>query len=114
MTNQHGYRSTRSIKVLGPLAMAGGLILGAGCKTLDAPNQNYGTLGDLTGSPSRVAMATATQSLLGFGQGFQGGGIRSAFNFNAESEGWLGREVYNLDVSNPNLGEVFLQSGEIY
>ena len=103
------------MKTLTLLAAGGWLALLAACKTLDAPNQNYGTLGDLThGTPSRVAVATATQALLGFGQGFQGGGLRSAFFDNAESQGWLGREVYNLDVSNPDLAEVFLQSGIIH
>src|SRR5207237_8726148 len=56
----------------------------------DAPNQNYGTLQDLKG---RVAVLTATQGLLV--------PTRASFFFNAQTLGILGREGYNLDVSNP-------------
>ncbi len=59
----------------------------------DAPNQNYGTLEDLRSNPSRAAVLAATLGLLT--------GTRASFGFNAQTLGILGREGYNLDVSNP-------------
>ncbi len=59
----------------------------------DAPNQNAGTLQDLTGTPTRVGVLTATQGLLTL--------TRASFGFNALTLGVLGREGYSLDVSNP-------------
>jgi starch-binding outer membrane protein, SusD/RagB family len=67
------------------------LVASSACNgAFDAPNQNFGTLQDLTG---RVAILTATQGLLV--------PTRTSFAFNAQTLGILGREGYNLDVSNP-------------
>lgn len=74
-------------------------VLGA-CGDFDAPNQNAGTLDELTkGTPARVAVATAAQGLLA--------GLRGAYAFNAQTLGILGREGYNLDVSNPQAVPAF-------
>src|SRR6266516_5820832 len=65
----------------------------------DASNQNFATIQDLTGpNPSRVAVLTATQGLLAV--------TRASFAFNAQTLGILGREGYNLDVSNPQLRRI--------
>src|SRR5574341_1817596 len=77
---------TRSLAAL----LSAGLLLG-GCKDIDAPNQNAGTLDDLLGTPSRAAVPTATQGLFS--------GMRGAIR--ALQLGILGREAYSLDVSNP-------------
>lgn len=72
-------------------ALAGLVVTLAACGEFDAPNQNSGTLDDLAGAPSRVAVNTAAQGLFS--------GIRGANR--ALVLGILGREAYSLDVSNP-------------
>lgn len=72
-------------------ALAGLCLTLAACDEFDAPNQNSGTLDDLAGAPTRVAVNTATQGLFS--------GIRGANR--ALTLGILGREAYSLDVSNP-------------
>lgn len=72
-------------------ALAGLCLTLAACDDFDAPNQNSGTLDDLAGAPTRVAVTTATQGLFS--------GIRGANR--ALVLGILGREAYSLDVSNP-------------
>jgi len=72
-------------------ALAGLCLSFAACDEFDAPNQNSGTLDDLAGSPTKVAVTTATQGLFS--------GIRGANR--ALTLGILGREAYSLDVSNP-------------
>ncbi|MBI4501937.1 MAG: RagB/SusD family nutrient uptake outer membrane protein [Gemmatimonadetes bacterium] len=68
------------------------LTLGACKGPFDAPNQNASTLNELvSGTPSKVAVATAAQGLFS--------GIRGANQ--ALGLGILGREAYSLDVSNP-------------
>ena len=81
----------RTQTVAALLAMV--LTLGA-CGNFDAPNQNFGTLDDLTsGTPSRVAVTTATQGLFA--------SMRAAPS-TLFWGGMVGREAYNLDVSNPD------------
>ena len=58
--------------------------------SFDAPNQNFGTLQDLN---NRTAVLTATQGLLV--------NTRLSYGFVVQTHGILGREGYNLDVSNP-------------
>ena len=79
--------------------VASSLTIGA-CHNLDAPDQNASTTADLTGTPSRVAIGTAAQGLLGSVTGTNVG-VRNIFGTNRGTLGILGREAYNLDVSNP-------------
>ena len=65
----------------------------------DAPNQNYGPLEDLRSNPSRAAVLTATLGLLAATRASPTG--FNSLGFNAVTLGSLGREGYNLDVSNP-------------
>ncbi|MSR07065.1 MAG: RagB/SusD family nutrient uptake outer membrane protein [Gemmatimonadetes bacterium] len=84
-------QTSRAMRTKLAAALAGlGLTLAA-CGEFDAPNQNSGTLDDLAGSPTAVAVNTATQGLFG--------GIRGANR--TLTLGILGREAYSLDVSNP-------------
>src|SRR2546426_2421667 len=76
-----------------------GLALGA-CGTFDAPDQNASTTADLTGTPNKVTIGTASQGLLGSVTGTNVG-VRNIFGTNRGNMGILGRESYNLDVSNP-------------
>jgi hypothetical protein len=72
----------------------------------DAPNQNAGTLQDLTATPTRVGVLTATQGLLTLS--------RLSFGFNALTLGIFGREGYNLDVSNPqNIPNYYTVLGDL-
>ena len=88
------------MRALKALATCGVMVL-ASCDTFDAPDQNASTISDLTSSaPTRTAVATAAQGLLGSVQATNGG-IRNFFGFQAQTLGILGREGYNLDVSNP-------------
>jgi hypothetical protein len=90
-------------------AMAAAFVF-ASCH-FDVPNQNFNTISDLTGSnPSRSSVATATQGLLGSVAGTNAG-LRNFFTtgFNPQTTGILGREVYNLDVSNPQNIPTFYQ-----
>ena len=71
-----------------------------GCGQLDSPDLNAATTADLTGTPNRVAIGTAAQGLLGSVTGTNVG-VRNIFGTNRGTMGILGRESYNLDVSNP-------------
>jgi len=71
-----------------------------GCSNFESPDLNAATTKDLTGTPTRVGIATAAQGLLGSVQGTNVG-IRNMFGTNAITMGIWGREAYNLDVSNP-------------
>ena len=73
--------------------------LGA-CNNFESPDLNAATTSQLTGAPSRVAIATAAQGLLGSVAGTNVG-IRNMFITNSLVLGIHGREAYNLDVSNP-------------
>jgi len=73
--------------------------LGA-CSNFESPDLNAATTKDLTGTPTRVGIATAAVGLLGSVPGTNVG-IRNMFGTNAITMGILGREAYNLDVSNP-------------
>ena len=88
------------------------LVTLAACGEFDAPNQNSSTLGELTqGTPSRIAVATAAQGLLGSVTGTNGG-LRTAFGTQAGALGSYGREYYNLDVSNPqNIVTIYSPAG---
>ena len=79
--------------------VASSLTLGA-CHDLDSPDLNAATTNDLSGTPSRVGIATAAQGLLGSVTGTNVG-VRNIFGTNRGNMGILGREAYNLDVSNP-------------
>src|SRR6185295_14945988 len=70
------------------------------CTDKNAPDLNASTTSDLSGSPSRVAIGTAAQGLLGSVTGTNVG-VRNIFGTNRGNLGILGREAYNLDVSNP-------------
>src|SRR2546429_360386 len=70
------------------------------CTELDAPDQNASTTADLTGTPTKVAIGTAAQGLLASVTGTNVG-VRNIFGTNRGTLGILGRESYNLDVSNP-------------
>ena len=85
-----------------PFAAALGMMVMLGaCDDFDAPNQNNSTLSELTsGAPSQVAVATAAQGLIGT-VAATNAGLRGAFGFNYQVLGRLGRDGYNLDVSNP-------------
>jgi hypothetical protein len=73
--------------------------LGA-CGDFQSPDLNAATTQDLTGTPSRLGIATAAQGLLGSVPGTNVG-VRNMFGTNASQMGIHGRESYNLDVSNP-------------
>ena len=79
--------------------VASSLTLGA-CSDFESPNLNAATTDDLTGAPSRVGIGTAAQGLLGSVTGTNVG-VRNIFGTNRGNMGILGREAYNLDVSNP-------------
>lgn len=81
------------------------------CSDFDSPDLNASTTSDLSGSPSRVAIATAAQGLLGSVTGTNVG-VRNIFGTNRGNMGILGREAYNLDVSNPqNIPTFYTSSG---
>jgi hypothetical protein len=91
------------------MALGAALVIGA-CGEFDAPNQNYSTISDLTSSnPSRAAVATAAQGLLGSVAGTNAGLRNFYLGFNQQTLGILGREGYNLDVSNPQNIPTFYQ-----
>jgi len=101
---------TRSTKQhLSQLALL--LALGA-CGEFDSPNLNYNTIEDLTSSTTRRStVATAAQGLIG-SVGGTNAGVRGNFNFAAQNQGILGREAYNLDVSNPqNIPTYYTSAG---
>ena len=77
------------------------LTLGA-CNNFESPDLNAATTQDLTGTPTRVGIATAAQGLLGSVQGTNVG-ARNIFFTNAVLMGIHGREAYDLDVSNPQI-----------
>jgi hypothetical protein len=79
--------------------VASSLTLGA-CSDFESPDLNAATTDDLSGAPSRVGIATAAQGLLGSVTGTNVG-VRNIFGTNRGNMGILGREAYNLDVSNP-------------
>jgi hypothetical protein len=88
---------TTGMMVAGLLAAS--LTLSA-CNDFDSPDLNASTTADLTGTPNRVAIGTAAQGLLGSVTGTNVG-VRNIFGTNRGIMGILGREAYNLDVSNP-------------
>src|ERR1051326_48958 len=93
-TRKHPMRLFKALAACGVVALTA-------CGTFDAPDQNASTISDLTGaSPSRAAVATAAQGLLG-SVAATNAGIRNFFGTEAQTLGILGREGYNLDVSNP-------------
>jgi hypothetical protein len=75
--------------------------LGA-CSSFESPDLNAATTSDLTGTPTRIGIATAAQGLLGSVTGTNVG-IRNMFFTNAVFMGIHGREAYDLDVSNPQI-----------
>jgi hypothetical protein len=92
--------SSRAQRVIAACALVvSGLVLAA-CGQLDSPDLNAATTADLTGTPTRVAIGTAAQGLLGSVAGTNVG-VRNIFGTNRGTMGILGRESYNLDVSNP-------------
>jgi hypothetical protein len=70
------------------------------CSNFESPDLNAATTSQLTGAPTRLGIATAAQGLLGSVPGTNVG-VRNIFGNNAITMGILGREAYNLDVSNP-------------
>jgi hypothetical protein len=65
----------------------------AGCNAVDVINTNNPSIDQLTGSPTPATVATATQGLLIT--------IRGLAGTYAQTAGIFGREVYNLDPSEP-------------
>src|SRR2546427_2215991 len=106
MTKTMRLREMRTIRRLGLVAVSLGVTLVGACKTLDAPDQNASTLQELTtGTPSRAAVLTAASGLLP--------GLRTAGPCRATC-GYLGREGYNLDPSNPqNVPINFITGGDL-
>src|SRR2546426_5159151 len=106
MTKTMRLREMRTMKTVRLLATGFVAVLGWACKTLDAPDQNASTLQELTtGTPSRAAVLTAASGLLP--------GLRTAGPCRATC-GYLGREGYNLDPSNPqNVPINFITGGDL-
>ncbi|NUR32456.1 MAG: RagB/SusD family nutrient uptake outer membrane protein [Gemmatimonadaceae bacterium] len=73
------------------IALGGLLLAGACAAPIDAPDLNLPALTDITGTPSRSALATAAQGLIR--------GLRATSTTQLYSR--LGREGYNLDPGNP-------------
>jgi len=65
----------------------------AGCNAVDVINTNNPSIDQLTGSPTAATVATATQGMLI--------SIRGLAGTYAQTAGIFGREVYNLDASEP-------------
>src|SRR5687768_10534020 len=65
----------------------------AGCNAVDVINTNNPSIDQLTGSPTSATVATATQGMLIT--------IRGLAGTYAQTAGIFGREVYNLDASEP-------------
>jgi hypothetical protein len=79
----------RGPRALFPLCLA----LMGGCKEVNVINTNNPSIDQLTGSPTPATVATATQGLLIT--------IRGLAGTYAQTAGIFGREVYNLDPSEP-------------
>src|SRR3954447_22717033 len=80
---------TRHIRV-GAVAL---LLAMTACKDMNVPDYNAGSLSSLETNPSRASVATAAQGIFA--------SSRLSLGFMAQTLGVLGRESYNLDVSNP-------------
>lgn len=78
-----------SLRLLFPLCLA----VIASCKEVDIVNTNNPSIDQLTGNPTSATVATATQGLLIT--------IRGLAGTYAQTAGIFGREVYNLDPSEP-------------
>ena len=83
-------RLTHMRRVLLPLAVAA---VAASCKSHDIINTNNPSIDQLTGSPTAATVATAAQGMLI--------SIRGLAGTYAQTAGIFGREVYNLDPSEP-------------
>lgn len=77
-------------RLLMPLAVLAGT---ASCKSHDITNTNNPSIDQLTGSPTAATVATAAQGMLI--------AIRNLAGTYAQTAGIFGREVYNLDPSEP-------------
>ena len=93
-------RMTEGLK----LVLAGAVLVAGACKNIDAPDQNASTLQELTGTPTRAVVVSATQGLFG--------GLRAAGPCTGNCA-YLGREGMNLDPSNPqNVSTLFINGGD--
>jgi len=93
----------RTMNTLCLLAAGVGVSLMSACKTLDAPDQNAVTLQALTtGTPTRASVLATAQGL--FITTRTAGPCRATC-------GYLGREGYNLDPSNPQSVPIDFVSG---
>src|SRR5689334_6647765 len=77
-------------RLLMPLAVLAGT---ASCKSTDITNTNNPSIDQLTGSPTAATVATAAQGMLI--------AVRNLAGTYAQTAGIFGREVYNLDPSEP-------------
>jgi starch-binding outer membrane protein, SusD/RagB family len=87
---------THMRRVLLPLLLAGT----ASCKSNEIINTNNPSIDQLTGSPTAATVATAAQGMLI--------SIRNLAGTYAQTAGIFGREVYNLDPSEPRTVNGFL------
>jgi hypothetical protein len=91
-----------------PRVCAAALIVAAltACKSLDGPDQNAVSLGDLTTSPTPASVNAATQNLLA--------GMRADASAVTSTFGQFGREAYNLDPGNlQNVQQYFVVLGDV-
>src|SRR4051812_6996951 len=103
MTFSQRFRSMRTTEKL-KLTLAAMLLVTGACKNIDAPDQNSSTLQELTGSPTRAVVVSATQGLFG--------GLRAAGPCTGNCA-YLGREGMNLDPSNPqNVSTLYFNGGD--
>jgi hypothetical protein len=93
-------RTTERLK----LVLAGAVLVAGACKNIDAPDQNASTLQELTGTPTRAVVVSATQGLFG--------GLRAQGPCTGNCA-YLGREGMNLDPSNPqNVSTLYFNGGD--
>src|SRR5437762_8855005 len=86
----------RSMRAMQGMAVAFGMVVAAGCQSLDVGNLNAPALDDLLSNPTRSKLATAATGLLiGTRAGI------AAQNGYVSLLGILGRESYNFDPADP-------------
>src|SRR5213596_1564978 len=86
----------RSMRAMQGMAVAFGMVVAAGCQSLDVPNLNSPALDDLLNNPTRSKIATAaTGLLLGTRTGI------APQNGYVSLLGIVGRESYNFDPADP-------------
>src|SRR5213596_3582895 len=86
----------RSMRAMQGMAVAFGMVVAAGCQSLDVPNLNSPALDDLLNNPTRSKIATAATGLLiGTRTGI------AAQNGYVSLLGIVGRESYNFDPADP-------------